>query len=232
MKQPAVIVLILMASTLVIFATASAQERHSTLPWFMITIRPEIGSGSGKVDLNWNSVGGFADYEEKPAIQGAGWGGLAIEPFFMPTKGRQFIVSPLLSFGRGSGKFSNEGPIVDGQDMTYSQWVLAVGLGYQWYFGATQATNLYLMGHFGGGRITLAVDENGWESSDPMALWYLDVTIGSMHRWENGFLLGGALILNGESFSGSTGAGDFWDVEATGNIQMWRLGLMLGYAMK
>ena len=232
MKRLAIIILITMASTLLIVAAASAQETHQTLPWFMITVRPEFGGGSGNVDLKWSSIGGYANHEEKPAIQGVGWGGLAVEPFFMPTKGRGFIVSPLLSFGRGTGKFSSVGPIIDGQNMTFSQWVLAVGLGYQWYFGATKATNLYLMGHLGGGRITLSVDDNGWDSSDPMALGYLDVTIGSMHRWENGFLLGGALIFSGESFSGSTSAGNFWDVDASGQIQMWRLGLMLGYAMK
>jgi hypothetical protein len=228
-KRLALVALIAMASTLVIVTAASAQ---STLPWLMITVRPELGGGSGAVTLKWNSIGDFASHEESPAIQGAGWGGLAIEPFFMPTSGRQFIISPLLSFGRGSGSFSSEGPIVDGQNMRYSQWVLAVGAGYQWYFGVTRATNLYLMGHLGAGQISLAVDDNGWQTSDSMGLGYLDVTIGSMHRWDNGFLLGGALILSGESFNGSTSAGNFWDVDTSGNIRMVRLGLMLGYAIR
>jgi hypothetical protein len=224
-----------MASTLVAAVTAAAQDSPSTLPWFMITVRPEFGAGGGNVDLDWNSGGRFGHHDEKPAIQGAGWGGLAIEPFFLPTSGRGFIISPLLSFGRGSGTFNNVGTNVDGQNVMYSQWLMAVGLGYQWYFGATKATSLYLMGHLGGGQVTLAVDDRGgWQTSNPMAMGYLDVTIGALHRWRNGFVLGGAMILSGENFDSydvPTNSGNFWNVGATGNIAMWRLGVMLGYAL-
>lgn len=230
MKRLSTIVLLALASTLVFVAAAAAQE----LPWFMITVRPELGAGDGNVDLTWNSGGRFGHHEEKPGVGGARWVGMAIEPFFMPTGGRGFIISPMLSFGRGSGSFSNVGTNVDGQAMTFSQWLMAVGLGYQWYFGATKATNLYLMGHLGGGQVTFAVDDRGWQTSNPMAMGYLDVTIGSMHRWDNGFLLGGAMIFSGENFKSyniPTGAGNFWNVDASGNIQMWRVGVMLGYAL-
>jgi len=214
---------------------AFAQQADATpLPWFMITFRPELGGGGGTMDLNWKStVLNQVDAEEEARLEGLGYGGLTTEAFFMPTSGRHFIISPLLSFGGGSGQFDEAGGLVTGQDVRYTQWVLALGLGYQWYFGALEKTNLYLMGHLGGGRIVFAVDNDGeWENSDGLGLGYFDVTVGSTHRWDNGFLLGGALVLAGERYQGTTEAGDFWDVETSGSLRFARLGLVIGYAMK
>jgi hypothetical protein len=167
-------------------------------PVALLTARPEYGIG-----------GAF-----NPR---AHWGGAALEPYIMPTPDRGFIVSPLLTFGWGSsGTLSS---------YNFSQYAIAVGLGYQWYFGAEKATSLYLMAHFGGGQITRQKYLSG-------GFGYADATIGSLHRWKNGFLLGGALIADGLFGRHTQSSEIFGGSNAVGDLEMWRLGAVLGYAIK
>jgi hypothetical protein len=222
----------LLAMVLALPAFAGAQD--SDLPWFMVQVRPEIGGGSGGVTLTWDTIGSLADHEEEAEIQGASYFGLSPEVIFMPTAGRQFMLSASSHFGAGSAKFEEKaGDIVDGQDLTYTFWSLAMGVGYQWYFGALQKTNLYLLPHIGFARTRLTVDYLDEErQSDPLGGVYFDFTIGSTYRFDSGFLLGGQLALAHHRFNGTTEAGDFWDVETNGGMNMARLGLVLGFALK
>jgi hypothetical protein len=197
MKRLALIVWLATASTLVISAGSSAQDLPEMPPWLpatVLTARPEFGVS-----------GAFGPR--------TAWGGLTLEPWFMPTPDRQFIAAPMASFGWGAGRLD-----------VFSQWAVAIGLGYQWYFGAAQATNVYLMAHVGGGQITR-------REFPTMPFGYGDVTLGSLHRWKNGFVFGGALIADG--LVGRTTRSDkiFGGPAWPGYLEMWRLGLVFGYAV-
>lgn len=204
------------------------------LPWFVMTARPVIGGGAGSMEFHWEGFAGLLDYNEEVNIVGANYASIIPEAFFMPTRGRHFIISASLPLGWGRGAFEDtDDPdkVIDGENFSYFSWFLTLGLGYQWYFGAEQRTNLFLMGHLGGGRFRFATEYAGETySSDPMRAWYFDASVGSTHRFRNGFVLGGSLDFSTISFDGEAGGDDFFDVEVAGGLGLFRLNALLGYA--
>jgi hypothetical protein len=212
------------------------------VPWFEITVRPEIGTGGGGLSQRWDAPASSNMYynEESASLYNVGVVGLTTEAFFMPDFWRRFIISPMLTFNGGSGTFGRSfgmfGPNSTGanpQSVRFGDWIMALGLGSQWYFGAQQRTNLYLMAHLGGGFTTLSTAQGGSQHvSAPLSTGYVDVTIGSMHRFNNGFLLGGSLVFSDQQFGGPAGNNGYWGNNSNGEISLLRLGLMLGYAVK
>ncbi|MDP8222253.1 MAG: hypothetical protein P9L99_02750 [Candidatus Lernaella stagnicola] len=224
----------MLAAFLVILAawpmTAAAQSEQ---PWFVMTFRPEVAAGFGNMTLEWDSFGGLLDYKEEAAIESVSAWGLTPEAFFMPTSGRHFIISATGMFGGGNGRFEEEaGEVIDGEDLRFSYWHLAVGLGGQWFLGAAERTNLYLMAHLGGGRMRFSVDyEDEDATSDPLGAGYFDATIGSTYRFASNFVLGGSLALANQRFAGTADSGDFWNVNTSGSLLTTKLSLVLGFAV-
>jgi hypothetical protein len=203
------------------------------LPWFVMTGRLAFGAGSGSMNFHWNSFGSFLDYNETAGFSA---GGMSIIPeaFFMPTSGRHFIISASLPMTVGSGtftKYNDPTRVIDGQHFTYSNWALAIGLGYQWYFGAEQRTNLILMGHLGGGAYKLTVHWRGDDyTSDSMRSGIFDISVGSTHRFACNFVLGGTLDIWTQQFSGAAGGTNFFDTDIAGGMSQLRLNMIFGYA--
>lgn len=218
-------------------ATAPAPagvQKQVELPWFIMTAKPIFGGGAGSVKFTWDTLGGVRDYDETANYRGAGYVGLAPEAFFMPTQGRHFIISASLPLISGSTKFAetdDPDKVIDGDKLRFNAVHLLLGLGYQWYFGAEQRTNLMLLSHLGGGTYRFAIEHEGDESvSDPLRSWYFDISIGSTHRFANNFILGGSLDLSNIGFSGQAGNDEFLDVYADGGLASMRLNAILGYA--
>jgi len=199
-----------------------------------------FGGGSGSMDWHWNALAGLVDYEESVNFA---VGGMSIIPeaFFMPTRGRHFLISASLPITMGRGTFAESdsasidgeqrGEIIDGEKFTYLNYALALGLGYQWYFGAEQRTNLILMSHIGFGRFQFAMEWEGDRyNSDPLNSGMFDVSVGASHRFENNFVLGGTLDFWFQRFSGQAGEEDFLDVDVAGGMGQVRLNALLGYA--
>jgi hypothetical protein len=160
--------------------------------------------------------------------------GIIPEAFFMPTHDRNFIISASLPFSWGSGKFAeadDPSKVIDGDKLGINYWSLVLGLGYQWYFGEQKRTNLFLMGHLGGGRLRFAVShDNDDYVSDSLPMMYFDASIGSSYRFDSNFVLGGSLDFAAIGFNGRGGDGPFMDVDVEGRLGMTRLNVLLGYA--
>ena len=223
-------------------APASAQDNspaavvdsgHENRPWFIMAARPVIAGGAGSIQFNWEAFGGLADYDEEADFS-AGYMTIIPEAFFMPTQARQFIISASLPLAFGSGTFeeTDDKKVIDGESFRFFSWHIAVGLGYQWFFGTEERTNLFLMSHLGGGRYRISIEYNDEEyTSDPLRSWYVDLSIGSTHRFENNFVLGGSLDLGVTGFAGEAGGDDFMDVDVNGGFNAIRFNPLTGYAV-
>lgn len=234
-------VALLMTLSCLLIGPAAAQENEiaadpseqPTRPWFVMTARPVIAGGAGSMQFNWEAFSGLADYDEDANFR-AGYMTIIPEAFFMPTKARQFIISASLPLAFGSGTFAetDDGKkVIDGESFRFFSWHIAVGLGYQWYFGAEERTNLFLMSHLGGGRYRFSVEYDGEDyTSDPLRSYYVDLSIGSTYRFQNNLVLGGSVDLGVMGFDGEAGDDDFLDVEVAGGFNMFRLNFLIGYA--
>jgi len=202
------------------------------------------------------------DYEEKNVSMSVGQLAIIPEAFFMPTRARHFIISASLPFGGGGGKMGRSREltngdfpaqpggveigarvgnrtlspgdrIFDGEKIGYRFWFLNLGLGYQWFFGAQQRTNLFLMSHFGPGRTQWTIDYHGdTRTSNTLSAWDFDISVGSWHRWSNNFVLGGSLDLWWMGYQGKAGDSDIVDTYMRGGLFTPRLSLIAGYAFK
>ncbi|NLH47658.1 MAG: hypothetical protein GX444_03535 [Myxococcales bacterium] len=209
-------------------------QKQVELPWFIMTVKPIFGGGAGSVDFEWELNNRAAEHDETVNFRGVGYLGLSPEAFFMPTKGRHFVISASLPLISGTGKFAEtDDPAkrIDGDKLRFNAIHLALGLGYQWYFGAEQRTNLMLLSHLGGGTFRYAVEHDGEEYvSDPLRSWYFDISIGSTHRFANNFILGGSLDFSNLGFSGQSADDEFLDAYTEGGLGSMRLNAILGYA--
>ena len=213
-------------------APAADDAANANRPWFVMAARPVIAGGAGSIQFNWEAFGGLADYDEEADFS-AGYMTIIPEAFFMPTQARQFIISASLPLAFGSGTFeeTDDKKVIDGESFRFFSWHIAVGLGYQWFFGTEERTNLFLMSHLGGGRYRISIEYNDEEyTSDPLRSWYVDLSVGSTHRFENNFVLGGSLDLGVTGFSGEAGGDDFMDVDVNGGFNAIRFNLLAGYA--
>ncbi len=217
-------------------AAAQAQEsgKNAKLPWFVMTGRVALGGGGGSITYNWDAIDGFVSHKETVNIKSVNYFGVIPEAFFMPTQGRQFLISASLPMGAGNGTYAttdSADKVIDGEKFHYNSVFLTLGLGYQWYFGEMQRTNFILMSHLGVGTYGFSVDYAGKNyASDRLGASYFDISAGMTHRWANNILFGGTLDLSTIRFQGQAGDSDFMDVQVQGAHNMARLNAMIGYA--
>jgi len=243
MKKTLAVVSLLMLAILVVPLLAFAQDQpaapapepaaQAIVPWCVLAARPVLGGGRGSAEFHWEAFGGLSDYDEEVDITGMGYLSIIPEAFFMPTSGRRFIISASLPIGGGTGTFekTDDGRVFDEEKFRYRTIFVNLGLGYQWYFGLEQRTNLFLMTHlgYGGYRFSVEYDDEDY-TSDWLRSGYFDISVGSSYRFDNNLVLGGSLDLSGFSFTGEAGEEDFIDVDVDGGASFIRLNFLIGYA--
>lgn len=215
---------------------ASAQEGGEEPPWFVMTLRPAFGSGSGSMNMEWEAYGGTLNLEDELTLGGVGHAALIPEAFFMPTAKRGFTITASLPFGGGSGKVDSD-VVFEDNDFAYRFFFLNLGLGYQFYFGPEKRANLALLSHVGGGRTQFQVEDANGETATSKALgaWDFDLSIGSWYRFPSNFVLGGSLDYWVMGFSGEAGESDDGVVDATvtsGGVGIMRLNGVIGWAFQ
>ena len=222
--------------TFVLLLPGIASAQDAQLPWFVMTVRPTLGAGGGAITYSWDTFGGVADVEETVQIKSIGYFSVIPEAYFMPTKGRGFIISASLPISTGQGKFGtsdSDNNRLEDVELRQFSYFAVLGLGYQWYFGERKATNLMLLPHLGIGRYSYTVDYQGETyDSDPLGAGTFDITVGSTHRFDSNFVIGGSLDLDYIGFSGDLGGNDLFDAKVNGRNNLMRLSLILGYAFK
>ncbi|MCB1153198.1 hypothetical protein KDL45_06075 [bacterium] len=207
----------------------------AALPWFVMTGRIALGGGSGTAEYDWDvnfieDLVGDVGGKETVDIEDLSHGAFIAEAFFMPTKARHFILSAALSLGGGNGTaVSND--VFDDEDYSYVFRTLSVGLGYQWFFGPKKNTNLFAMTHLGWGAYAFTVNFRGAEeTSRAMGAFTYDLSVGSWHRFDSGFTLGGSLDYWALSYSGRAGDGGIIDTEVNGSQYAVRLNALAGWS--
>ncbi|MBZ0270694.1 hypothetical protein K8I61_01555 [bacterium] len=206
-------------------ATASTDK----LPWFVMAGRLAFGGGGGSMNVEWEAYDGLIDYDEDVDFS-AGQAALGAEAFFMPTRGRHFIISGSLLFVGGGGELGEGDRVFDGEAMSYSAWFLNLGLGYQWFFGAEERINLFLMSHLGPGQFQMTVDFPDEErTTEVLPAWDFDISAGTWYRFPSHFVLGGSLDFYSIGFGGDAGSEGAWDATIRdGGMGGARLNLIIG----
>ncbi len=201
-------------------------------PWCVLVGRLAFGGGAGSFSGEWDFMNNTVNYEEDVDMESVSHSAFIPEVFFMPTKARQFIISASIPMGSGNGKLDSDFVFQD-DDFNYGFTFANLGLGYQWFFGQLEKTNLMLMTHFGRGRYWMRIEPNDMRDerkTRAMKAWDFDLSIGSFHRFDNRFVFGATLDYWALGFDDQAGSEDYVNTYAKGGLAGMRLNLLAGYA--
>ncbi len=203
-----------------------------TRPWMVLTGRLAFGGGAGSFEGEWDFMNSTTNYKEDVDMEGVGHSAFIPEVFFMPTKARQFIISASIPMGSGNGTLDSD-VVFQEDDFSYGFTFVNLGLGYQWFFGELEKTNLMLMTHMGSGRYWMRIEPDDFRderTTRAMKAWDFDLSVGSFHRFNNRVVLGGTLDYWAIGFNDRAGSKDYVDAYANGGLAGMRLNFLAGYA--
>jgi hypothetical protein len=202
-------------------------------PWCVLAGRLAFGGGQGSFNGEWDFMNNTKYYEEDVDMESVSHSAFIPEVFFMPTQARQFIISASIPMGSGQGKLDSDFVFQD-DDFNYGFTFFNLGLGYQWFFGPLEKTNLMLMTHLGSGRFWMRIeptdDMRDERKTRAMKAWDFDLSIGSFHRFDNRFVFGATLDYWALGFNDQAGSEDYVNTYAKGGLAGMRLNLLAGYA--
>lgn len=191
-------------------STSTSKE----LPWMILTGKLAFGAAPvNAMNLYWETeTGRRVDVESMNNVFQTGF---IPEAFFMPTKGRHFLLSASLPIGVGMGAMNPSGKLTEesrpvsgkgakldageeifkgGERVFYNFMLINGGIGYQFPLGRRDATAIFLMSHFGGGPAWLKVECLGTTiKTGPMTAIDADASLGVHHRLKNKVVLGASL---------------------------------------
>jgi len=197
--------------------------------WFNFVWRTGFGFSGTDLKIKYrHAPEGMEDTFE------AGGGGSADQHiasgWFYPTSGRHFMLTFGFGGGTGQGKFETDErdtEFMDGKQFWRGYYIVPMGAGYRWLLGSEEQVSLNLFGELNWVYSSLYLE--GAQDEIDLNGVGAGLVFGAHYRYDNGFLLGGAMELRGFGTAQKDTAilDELVDVRMNGNMLLFSI--ILGY---